>query len=159
MFASTFFVTLIGGLVTERIVEPKLGKFDSAYADSDIDQNRMEGLTPTEKRALKGTGLATLALIALVAVMVVPESGILRNPETGLVSGSPFLRGIVVIVAIAFTVLGFVYGRLAGTMQNDRDIVDAMAKSMSSLGLPWLARPWPVCAVHPNVRLREPVAG
>lgn len=135
MFASTFFVTLIGGLVTERIVEPKLGKFDSAYADSDIDQQRMEGLTSTEKRALKGTGLATLALIALVAVMVVPENGILRNPDTGLISGSPFLRGIVVIVAISFTVLGFTYGRLAGSMQNDRDVVDAMAKSMSSLGL------------------------
>ncbi|HBS83871.1 AbgT family transporter [Vreelandella alkaliphila] len=135
MFASTFFVTLIGGFVTERIVEPKLGKFDSAYADSDIENQRMEGLSDSEKRALKGTGLATLALAALVAVMVMPESGILRNPETGLISGSPFLRGIVVIVAVSFTVLGFVYGRLAGTMQNDRDIVDAMAKSMSSLGL------------------------
>lgn len=135
MFASTFFVTLIGGLVTEHIVEPKLGKFDSAYAEEDIDQQRMEGLSAEEKRALKGTGLAALALTALVAVMVVPEGGILRNPETGLVSGSPFLRGIVVIVAIAFTLLGFVYGRLAGTMHNDRDVVNAMAKSMSSLGL------------------------
>lgn len=67
--------------------------------------------------------------------MVVPESGILRNPETGLISGSPFLRGIVVIVAVSFTLLGFVYGRLAGTMHNDRDVVNAMAKSMSSLGL------------------------
>lgn len=135
MFASTFFVTLIGGFVTEQIVEPKLGKFDSAYANGDIENQRMEGLSDSEKHALKGTGLATLALAALVAVMVVPESGILRNPETGLISGSPFLRGIVVIVAVSFTVLGFVYGRLAGTMQNDRDIVNAMAKSMSSLGL------------------------
>ncbi|WP_438886739.1 AbgT family transporter, partial [Bacillus cereus group sp. Bce002] len=59
----------------------------------------------------------------------------LRHPETGAVSGSPFLRGIVVIVAVSFTLLGFVYGRLAGTMRGDRDIVDAMAKSMSSLGL------------------------
>lgn len=135
MFASTFFVTLIGGLVTERIVEPKLGKFDSAYADSDIDQQSMGGLSSTDKRALKGTGLAALALVALVAVMVVPENGILRNPETGLISGSPFLRGIVVIVAVSFTLLGFIYGRLAGTMHSDRDVVNAMAKSMSSLGL------------------------
>ena len=93
MFASTFFVTLIGGLVTERIVEPKLGKFDSAYADSDIDQHRMEGLTATEKRALKGTGLAALALVALVAVMVVPRARF-AQPGDGLVSGSPFLRGM-----------------------------------------------------------------
>ncbi|WP_163558518.1 AbgT family transporter [Halomonas sp. NO4] len=135
MIVSTFVVTLIGGLVTERLVEPKLGQFDAAYADDDIDQQRLAGLSTTEKRALKGTGLATLAIVGVLAALVVPESGILRHPETGAVSGSPFLRGIVVIVAVSFALLGFVYGRLAGTMRNDRDIVDAMAKSMSSLGL------------------------
>lgn len=135
MFISTFFVTIIGGLVTEYIVEPKLGKFDSAYAEDDIDQQRMEGLSDNEKRALKGTGLTFLVIVALLVSMVVPENGILRNPETGLVSGSPFLRGIVVVVAVSFVVLGFTYGRLAGTMHNDRDVVNAMAKSMSSLGL------------------------
>lgn len=135
MFVSTFFVTIIGGLVTEYIVEPKLGKFDSAYAEDDIDQQRMEGLSDTEKRALKGTGLALLVIIGLLVAMVAPEGGILRNPETGLVSGSPFLSGIVVVVATSFAVLGFIYGRLAGTMHNDRDVVNAMAKSMSSLGL------------------------
>lgn len=135
MFVSTFFVTLIGGLVTERIVEPKLGKYDAADADSDIGQQSMQGLSAEEKRALKGTGLATLVLIGLIAMTVIPENGILRNPETGLISGSPFLSGIVVIVAVSFSLLGFIYGRLAGTMHNDRDVVNAMAKSMSSLGL------------------------
>lgn len=135
MIASTFAVTLLGGFITERIVEPKLGRFDPEYAEADIDEQRMEGLSGTEKRALKGTGLAALAIVAVLALLVVPEWGVLRHPETGAVSGSPFLRGIVVIVAISFTLLGFVYGRLAGTMRNDRDIVDAMARSMSSLGL------------------------
>ncbi|MCE8020217.1 AbgT family transporter [Halomonas sp. MCCC 1A11036] len=135
MIASTFVVTLIGGLVTERIVEPKLGKFDATQAADDIDGQRMEGLSSEEKRALKGTGLATLAIVATLAAMVVPANGILRHPETGAISGSPFLSGIVVIVAVSFSVLGFIYGRLAGTMRGDRDIVDAMARSMSSLGL------------------------
>ncbi|MFB9146813.1 AbgT family transporter [Halomonas alkalicola] len=135
MIVSTFAVTLIGGLVTERIVEPKLGRFDAAYAEADIDSQQMATLSATEKRALKGTGLATLALVAGLALLVVPEWGVLRHPETGLVSGSPFLSGIVVIVAVSFSLLGFVYGRLAGTMRNDRDVIDAMSRSMSSLGL------------------------
>ncbi|WP_136249216.1 AbgT family transporter [Halomonas borealis] len=135
MIVSTFAVTLIGGLVTERIVEPKLGTFDATYAEDDIDSQRMTGLSSDEKRALKGTGLATLAIVAVLAIMVVPESGILRDPETGAVSGSPFLNGIVAIVAVSLGLLGFVYGRLAGSMHGDRDVVDAMAKSMSSLGL------------------------
>ncbi|WP_447529547.1 AbgT family transporter [Vreelandella sp. TE19] len=135
MFVSTFFVTIIGGLVTEYIVEPKLGKFDQAYAESDIDDQQMAGLEASEKRALKGTGLALLAIVAVLLALVVPESGVLRNQETGAIGGSPFLSGIVVIVAVSFTLLGFVYGRMAGTMHTDRDVVNAMAKSMSSLGL------------------------
>lgn len=135
MIASTFVVTLIGGLVTEKIVEPKLGRFDADEAESDIEQEQMATLAPNEKRALKGTGIATLIIVAVLALLVVPANGILRHQETGLISGSPFLNGIVVIVAVSFTLLGFVYGRLAGTMKSDRDVVDAMAKSMSSLGL------------------------
>ena len=40
-----------------------------------------------------------------------------------------------VIIFITFGIVGFVYGRVAGTMKNDRDVIDAMAKSISSLGL------------------------
>ena len=67
--------------------------------------------------------------------MVVPEGAILRHPETGLVAGSPFLKGIVAFIFITFAIPGFVYGRVAGTMKNDRDVIDAMAKSMGSMGL------------------------
>nr|WP_248730276.1 MULTISPECIES: AbgT family transporter [Halomonas] len=75
MIVSTFVVTLIGDLVTERIVEPKLGKFDATYAEGDIDDQRLEGLTDGEKRALKGSGLAALTVVAVLAIMVVPEWG------------------------------------------------------------------------------------
>ena len=58
MFVSTFFVTLIGGLVTERIVEPKLGKYDAADADSDIGQQSMQGLSARRKAGAKRHGVS-----------------------------------------------------------------------------------------------------
>ncbi|TMO98483.1 aminobenzoyl-glutamate transporter, partial [Pseudoalteromonas sp. S3178] len=61
--------------------------------------------------------------------------GILRHPETGAVAGSPFLKGIVVFIFVTFAIPGFVYGRVVGTMKNDRDVIDAMSKSMSSMGM------------------------
>lgn len=57
------------------------------------------------------------------------------NPETGAVAGSPFLKGIVSLILVFFAVPGFVYGKTVGTMQNDRDVIDAMAKSMNSMGM------------------------
>lgn len=38
-------------------------------------------------------------------------------------------------IFVTFAIPGFVYGRYAGTMKNDRDVIDAMAKSMSTMGL------------------------
>ncbi|MFC3095199.1 AbgT family transporter [Alteromonas sediminis] len=135
MFISTFVVALMGTFVTEKIVEPRLGRFDPKNASADLEPQLMEAPTTQEKKALKMAGLAFFGMCALLALTIVPENGILRHPETGAVAGSPFLKGIVAFIFVTFAVPGFVYGRVAGTMKNDRDIIDAMAKSMSTLGL------------------------
>jgi aminobenzoyl-glutamate transport protein len=136
MIGSTFLITAIGTWVTARIVEPRLGKYDSAHADHEaVADTTIERVTPLEWRGLKGAGLSMLVLIALLLVAVVPENGVLRNPETGDVMDSPFLRGIVALIFVFFLIPGFVYGRITGTMKNDRDVIDGMALSMSTMGL------------------------
>ncbi|MCO7224304.1 AbgT family transporter [Pleionea sp. CnH1-48] len=135
MVISTFVVATSGALVTEKIVEPRLGPYNKDDAAIDLGEQKMDKPTSQEMRALKFAGLSFAALVGLLALTVVPEGGILRHPETGSVAGSPFLKGIVVFIFITFAIPGFVYGRFAGTMKNDRDVIDAMAKSISSLGL------------------------
>lgn len=135
MFISTFAVAFMGAFVTEKIVEPRLGKYDPSEAAEDLEEPKIEKPSDQERKALKMAGLAFLGLCVLLALTIVPEGGILRHPETGAVAGSPFLKGIVVFIFITFAIPGFVYGRVAGTMKNDRDIINAMAKSMSSMGL------------------------
>lgn len=135
MFISTFVVATMGALVTEKIVEPRLGKFDENDASVELEKQSMEAPTDKEKRALKLAGLSFVAVCAVLALTIVPENGILRHPETGEVAGSPFLKGIVAFIFITFAIPGFVYGRAAGTMKNDRDIINAMSKSMGAMGL------------------------
>jgi len=77
-----------------------------------------------------GTG-ATLNRVLLS----IPGYGVLRNPDTGDLLRSPFLRSVVMMIFIFFIVPGFVYGRVVGTMRNDRDVIDAMAAAMSTMGL------------------------
>ncbi len=135
MIISTFLIAILGAFVTEKIVEPKLGKYNPAEATVDLGEQKLDPLTAAEKRGLKGAGLVFMGLCLLLALSVVPENGILRDPVTGLVEGSPFLKGIVVFIFITFGIPGYVYGRIVGTMKTDRDVIDAMAKSMSSMGL------------------------
>lgn len=135
MMISVFLIAIVGTLVTEKIVEPRLGKYDPNEASIDLSENNIEHLTEKEKSGLKWAGVSLLVVSALLALTIVPEDGILRHPETGAVAGSPFLKGIVVFIFVTFAIPGFVYGRVVGTMKNDRDVIDAMSKSMSSMGM------------------------
>ena len=136
MVASTFLITALGAFVTLRIVEPKLGTYDESMAMEDIsDEASMEPLKPTEIRALKWTGVSILVMIGILALTIVPENGVLRNPETGDWKDSPFLNGVVALIFICFLIPGFVYGRIVGTMKSDRDIIKGMSQAMSTLGL------------------------
>jgi aminobenzoyl-glutamate transport protein len=136
MIASTFLVVLVGSWVSLRVVEPALGRYDPSQARfASDDEHRLDPLTPLEKRGLKVAGVAALCMAALIAWMVVPEGAVLRNPQTGEIANSPFLRGIVALIFIFFLVPGIAYGAVVGTIRSDRDVINAMAGAMSTLGL------------------------
>lgn len=135
MAISVVLIAVVGTWVTEKIVEPRLGKYNDDEATEDLSQNNIERLTAVEKTGLKVAGLAFLLTCIVLAYTIVPEDGILRHPETGAVAGSPFLKGIVAFIFVTFAIPGFVYGRVVGTMKNDRDVIDAMSKSISSMGM------------------------
>ncbi|MFW5661270.1 MAG: AbgT family transporter [Oceanicaulis sp.] len=136
MAASTFLVTIVGSLVTIFIVEPKLGKYDASRADpAALDDTMTKPLTGREKKGLLWAGVALVGVIGLMALTLAPDWGVLRNPETGDRIDSPFFDGFVVWILIFFVAIGYAYGRAAGTMKTDRDVIDAMAAALSSLGL------------------------
>jgi aminobenzoyl-glutamate transport protein len=136
MIGSTFLVVLVGSWVSLKVVEPALGAYDPAQARFDADdEHRLDALSPLEKRALVTAGIAALLMAGLIALMVVPDGAVLRNPETGEIANSPFLRGIVALIFIFFLVPGIAYGAVVGTIRSDRDVIDAMAGAMSTLGL------------------------
>ena len=135
MIASTFLITIVGSFISLKIVEPSLGEYKGTPEGLDDDEHRMDPLSAEERKGLWRSLWATLIFAGVIAAMVVPESGILRNQETGGVAGSPFLRGIVALIFVYFLLVGIVYGRTVGTIKTDRDVINAMAHAMSTLGL------------------------
>ncbi|MFM1889393.1 MAG: hypothetical protein RLZZ565_150 [Planctomycetota bacterium] len=137
MAASTLLVTVVCVAVSVLVVEPKLGAYDEQGADPAVlDRRMMDPLTATEKRGLLAAGLAAIAVFAVMALTLLPSWGLLRNPETGdALRNAPFFRGFVTWILVFFVVVGFAYGRVVGTMRRDRDVIDAMASAISTLGL------------------------
>jgi len=136
MIASTFLITAIGSFISLKVVEPSLGPYEGTPADSDDeDAHRLDPLSALERKGLWRSLWATLIFAGIIVALVVPEGAVLRNQTTGAVAGSPFLRGIVAIIFVFFMMVGIVYGRTVGTMNSDRDVINAMAHAMSTLGL------------------------
>ncbi|MCU0453137.1 MAG: AbgT family transporter [Bacteroidetes bacterium] len=127
MAASTFLITLLGTLVTERIVEPRLGTYHGAGST-------LEPLSADERRGLRVAGYALAVVVVVLLWTLIPEDGILRDPKTGSILHSPFLSGIVAILFIVSLVPGIAYGWATKSMKNDADVVNAMSKTMSTMG-------------------------
>lgn len=136
MAVSTFLVSGIGYFVTEKIVEPSLGKYNPDDADDpSVLDIKVERLTALEKKGLLWSGVSMLIFCLLLAWTIVPADGILRHPTTGLVAGSPFLHGIVVFIFVFFAIPGIVYGKITNTIKTNDDVVNAMSAAMSSLSM------------------------
>ena len=140
MFASTFLITIVGTLVTTRIVEPKLGIYDPSRAEEGIEDatKDMGALSAVEKRGLKLAGLTILGMVLLLAWLCLPADGWFRDPahnETLVQDLRPMLKSVVALIFAFFVIPGVVYGRVTGSMRTDRDVIDGMAKAMSSMGL------------------------
>jgi len=125
--------TLAGALVTDRILEPRLGK----YAEEGPSEEDRKGLTPEERKGLLWAGVSLLLFSAAVAALVVPENGILRNPEGGelLVQRiAPFLQSMVALMAIGFFLPGLAYGLATRTIRSDKDVAVMTGETMATMG-------------------------
>jgi aminobenzoyl-glutamate transport protein len=130
--ASTLFMAVVITLVTERLVEPRLGKFTGAVVDDEVEADEID--PAAESRGLR---LALYGLIG-VAVAVVPLALIpgapLRNPTTGsLLEDSPFMSSLIVLIMVAFLVMGLCYGRGANTLRGSAAVVGAIEKTFAGL--------------------------
>jgi aminobenzoyl-glutamate transport protein len=129
MFVSTFFISIVGTWVTEKIVEPRLGKYTGEEHPETIDK-----LSKEEKRGLLYSVLAFTAVALIVLIGIIPENGFLRGDDGGILS-SPVIKGVVAMLFIIAGLCGIAYGIGSGKYKSDSDVVNGMGKAMQTLGL------------------------
>jgi len=131
MVVSTFIISFLATWVTHRWVEPALAKMSLGDQPSSIEQG-LE-LTAQESKALTVSSLVLLMFIVLIAAMVIPESGVLRDADTGSIVRSPFMSGLVILIALAAGLAGIIYGRISGLYQSYSQVVEGMEGAMKTL--------------------------
>jgi len=129
MAVSTFALSAAGTWVTERVVLPRLGAYTGPQGGE-----RLERLSPAERRGLRWAGAAAALFVAVLALGTVPADGFLRDRATGDLLHSPFLSGIVAFIFMGGTLTGIAYGAGAGTIRSDADVMKGMGAAISSMG-------------------------
>lgn len=61
---------------------------------------KLQTLTESQRFGLRIAGVVSLLFIAAIALMVIPENGILRDPINHTVMPSPFIKGIVPLIIL-----------------------------------------------------------
>lgn len=127
LIASTILITIVGTLVTEKIVEPMLGEYKGNHKEDAHE------LSPVEKKGLKVAGISAVIYILIVLALIVPYNGILRNQETHAILNSPFMDSIVVLIVLLFLIPGVAYGMSIGKIKNSKDVVSIMSDTIASM--------------------------
>ncbi len=126
MAASVPLVGLAGTWVTEKIVVPRLGKYEGGD-----DEEYSSEFSPGEKKGLKWAGITLLIILGLIAAAIIPENGVLRGDDGSM---NPFYDSIVPLMFVLFFVTGLVYGLKAKTIRGDKDVAKMTAESMGTMG-------------------------
>lgn len=131
MIVSTFVLTIVGTILTERVIEPRLGKYTGDYLPDDMP------LTKEQNHGLKLAGISVLIYVALMAFLMIPENAPLRapDPNTGEMTITAFLNnGLIFAIFLLFLIPGLVYGLSTGKIKDSNDFVESMTQSMRSMG-------------------------
>ena len=128
---SSFVLSVVAALVTDRIVEPRLGVYEATQAEA--------GEAPAldaagEARGMRFAGLTILAYVVFILLLTLPSGAPLRDPQTGdIIGATPFMDSLLFIITILFLLAGIAYGRGAKTMTTANQVIAAVTKTFAGL--------------------------
>ncbi len=129
---SSIFLAFVITFVTERIVEPRLGRYTGSAATVEDDADVPD--PAVESRGLRAALIGFLAVLAGVVLLTVFPHAPLRNPETGsVIEDSPLMNSLLFIIMLMFLAAGLGYGWAAGTLRGSNAVMAALTKTFAGL--------------------------
>jgi aminobenzoyl-glutamate transport protein len=120
--------------VTDRIVEPRLGRWDPAGTPLELGAEADSAAGP-QGPALRRAGYVALAIVLLFAALALfpGYTPLVDETAEGPARYTPFYRALVAGFFLIFLLSGWAYGRSAGTIRDHRDVVRMMVAGMRAM--------------------------
>lgn len=154
MMASTAVIVILGSIVIDKFVEPRLGKYNKNEANIEPDHDETE----IEIKAFKFTNKVMLVVLGLIVLSALPldkgnkifllgdlsanvplwgtnSEGVPTLVQVDGFLNSIFFQGdiVMMIMFVIFAASGLVYGFKSGKFVKPADVVPAMVKAMADM--------------------------
>jgi aminobenzoyl-glutamate transport protein len=134
---SSILMAIVAVIVTQRVVEPRLGAYDPDEGDPDWKAGKEaqddEGRA-AEARGLRYAFYGLLAMLLLIVLLTAPPGAPLREPGTGdIIGNTPFMQSLIFLITLIFLVCGVCYGIGAGTVTSSNDVITGVTKTFAGL--------------------------
>ncbi len=153
IMAATILLSIIGTIVIEKIIAPKIGKYKKEEEFSKTEQYRVINLEEEEQKEIerekyerRGLRFALVMFIIILFVFVyslipkLPFSGMLLDmKEKTYVNqlfgdNSYFQDGFTYLVSLVFILAGIAYGIGSKSVKNDKEIIENASKKFVNVG-------------------------
>ena len=127
--ASTILIVIVCTIVNEKIIEPRLGKYESK---EDLFPEEQDNAG--ESRGLRAAFIGMLVIVGIICLITLPNGAPLRHPDTNAIIGStPFMDSLIAIIMIIFLVPSICFGFATGKVKSSLDVVNPIIKVFSNL--------------------------
>lgn len=142
MTTALILMTIIMTYITEKVIMPKLPKFQSEQKEPEEEKEE----TQISKKELRGlivsitAGVIYLLIVIYMIIPGLPFSGALLESsgnyyiERLFGEDSLFNEGFVFIVTMLFVILGFFYGIVVKNIRTNKDVTDGFSYSLDKIG-------------------------
>lgn len=129
LIVSTFLIAILGTMVTEKVIEPRLGVYKGAYKSDN------KPVTSLENKGIRNAGISLAIYLAIMAFLMIGPNAVFKALDAnGVMTLDNFMNnGLLLMILLLFAIPGFVYGKTVGTMKNVRELVEGMASGTKSM--------------------------
>jgi aminobenzoyl-glutamate transport protein len=126
--------------VTDKIIEPPLGKWIPSGVHKDSFGDEDKPLTEGEQKGLRRAGFVVLGVCLLWVGMTFGPGTPLLNDGPGTegqawyVTATPFFKSLIGAFMVLFLGAGWAYGGAAGTIKSGDDLVAMTTEAMKDMG-------------------------
>ncbi len=150
---TSIIISIIGAIVIEKIIAPKLGKYKKTEIEAKTEQYTVidleeeeQKLVEQEKRQKSGLRYSLITAIFVIAIFIysiIPNllySGLLLDTDEQTYLGQLFGEnaffqdGFTVMLAILLSLTGIAYAIGAKSVKNDKDLINKASSKLSNIG-------------------------